>query len=53
MVLVDHRGSGWSGSSVVAENCYHGCYQVVSGSPLLATFVDDSVEAPFVRIYAA
>src|SRR5215471_5190522 len=25
-VLVDHRGSGWNGSSVVAEICYDSCY---------------------------
>src|SRR5215470_4090895 len=32
MMLVDHPGSGWSGSSVVARICYHHCYQVVIGT---------------------
>src|SRR5215470_8256720 len=32
MVPVDHPGSGWSGSSVVADIRYHDCYRVISGS---------------------
>ena len=36
MVRVDHPGSGWSGSSVVAESCYQPCYQKVSGFILRA-----------------
>ena len=32
MVRVDHPGSGWSASSVVARICYHRRYQVIRGS---------------------
>src|SRR5262245_48207520 len=45
MVPVDHPGSGWSGSSVVARIYYHRCYQVISG-PTRSMSLDSARRLP-------
>src|SRR5262244_1176588 len=48
MVPVDHPGSGWNGSSVVARIRYRRCYQGVRGS-IGASSCEPSISTPTTR----